>query len=77
MPHRFQKDPTEFFSVVGAPYIREQRDEIRHDHSAWRSWRIGQRAAIALVLGAVSAGVVLSAASGVAKLVEVAQHVNR
>jgi hypothetical protein len=25
--HRFERDPTEFFSVVGAPYVRERVQE--------------------------------------------------
>ena len=77
MPRHIQKDPTEFFSVVGAPYIHERREEAYRDRS-WRfGWQIGHRAAVALVLGVVSFSVVLSAASGVAKLAEVAQHVKK
>ncbi len=77
MPRHIQKDPTEFFSVVGAPYIRERREETHRNRSWQFGWQIGHRAAIALLLCAVSFGVVLSAASGVAKLVEVAQYVKK
>ena len=73
MPHHFDKNPTEFFSGVGAPYIRERHNET----DPIRSQPFGLRSAVALVFCTVALGVMLSAASGFAKLVAVAQHIGK
>ena len=79
MHRQFEKDPTEFFSVVGAPYVRERvrEDDTRKDHlhdplaSAPRRprLRIGFVSLCAL-LGAFVLG--MFATAGTARLSEVA-----
>jgi hypothetical protein len=76
MTPQFQHDPTEFFSVVGAPYIREQHGqhhyirERRTDDYRPRTLEIGLASAFAAFCGA-ALGVSLFAGDA-AKLVEVA-----
>ena len=73
MPRHIDKDPTEFFSVVGAPYVRENRSEPADRHTC--SDPEPRRAAVAalwLAFYAAIVGVPLFASSGAAKLVEVA-----
>jgi hypothetical protein len=81
MHRQFEKDPTEFFSVVGAPYVRERvrdddtgKDHLR-DHLASapgrRQLRIGF-VTLCASLGAVLFGVSLFATNGAARLGEVA-----
>jgi hypothetical protein len=83
MLRQFHRDPTEFFSVVGASYPREHhgRDhyyvqERRTDDLRPRKLEIG----VAIVFAgfcAVALGVSLFASSGAAKLVEVAYYAVR
>jgi hypothetical protein len=74
MPRRFDKDPTEFFSVVGAPYVRERHAHIherRTDDQRPRKLEIGF-ATVCAGFCAVMLGISLFASSGAARLVEVA-----
>ena len=77
MTRQFQQDPTEFFSVVGAPYLRESHghDRCIHDRRADdqrpRRFEIGVGSVFAGFC-AVALGVSLFASDGAAKLVEVA-----
>jgi hypothetical protein len=82
MPRPFHQDPTEFFSVVGAPYLRQHDSreshvyERRTDDQRPRKFEIG----IATVFAgfcAVALGVSLFASSGAARLVEVAYYAVR
>ena len=79
MPHPFDNDPTEFFSVVGAPYVRErhageyQVHERRTDDARPRKLEIGF-ATVCAGFCAVMLGISLFAGSGAARLVEVASH---
>jgi hypothetical protein len=77
MARHFDKDPTEFFSVVGAPYVRESHgpgclvsEQRTGDHRP-RKLEIGFAGAFAAFCVA-SFGFSLFATSGAAKLVEVA-----
>jgi hypothetical protein len=69
-------DPTEFFSVVGAPYIRERHSshhERRTDDLRPRRLEIG----VATVYAAccvLALGISMFSTSGAAKLVEAAYH---
>jgi hypothetical protein len=82
MTRPFHQDPTEFFSVVGAPYPREHRGrechvhERRTDDQRPRTLEIGV-ATIFAGFCAVALGVSLFASSGAARLVEVAYHAVR
>ena len=79
--HRFERDPTEFFSVVGAPYVRERArdDDTGKDHlhdrlasaPRRRRFRIGF-VTLCASLGAALFGVSLFASNGAARLGEVA-----
>lgn len=77
MTRQFQQDPTEFFSVVGAPYLRESHgydsylNEHRTDDQRPRKLEIGV-ASVFAGFCAVALGVSLFASDGAAKLVEVA-----
>jgi hypothetical protein len=77
MSRQFHQDPTEFFSVVGGPYIREQHGqhhyvrERRTDDHRPRTLEIGLAAAFAAFCGS-ALGVSLFANDGAAKLVQVA-----
>ena len=82
MTRQFHQDPTEFFSVVGAPYPRERRGRERHVHERRtddqrpRKLEIGVATMFAGFC-AVALGVLLFASTGAAKLVEVAYHAVR
>jgi hypothetical protein len=77
MPRHSHQDRTQFFSVVGAPYISEQHGaghytrERRTDDQRPRKLRIGIASAFAGFC-AVVFGVSLFATDGPAKLAEVA-----
>ena len=77
MPQQSQQDPTEFFSVVGGPYIREQHGqggyvrERRTDDHRPRVFAIGLVSAFAAFCGS-ALGVSLFANNGAAKVVETA-----
>jgi hypothetical protein len=79
MSRQLHQDPTEFFSVVGAPYIREQHSaghyvrERRTDDQRPRKLEIGIASAFAGFC-AVAFGISLFANDGAAKLVEVAYN---
>ena len=66
MHRQFDKDPTEFFSVVGAPYVRESHAgqfhllERRTDDQRPRKLEIGV-ATVCAVLCVVMLGISLSA----------------
>jgi len=75
MTRQSQQDPTELFSVVGAPYIREQHGQHhyvreRRTHRP-RTLEIGLASAFAAFCGS-ALGVSLFANAGAAKLAEVA-----
>ena len=79
MHRQFEKDPTEFFSVVGAPYVRERVRESQTDEHGFLGGRAPRRrrfnigvATVCAGLGAVVLGVSLFATNGVARLGEVA-----
>ena len=79
MHRQFDRDPTEFFSVVGAPYVRERtsrageydREFRRTGSSRGRGLKVGV-ATIGAGVCAVLFGTSLFATSGAARLVEVA-----
>ena len=75
MTRHSQQDPTEFFSVVGAPHIRDRREsrfhELRTDDARPRKLEIGV-ASVCAAFCAVALGVSLFANSSAAKFVEVA-----
>ena len=77
MTRQSHQDPTEFFSVVGAPYVREHhgQDDIvrgrRTDDQRPRKLEIGIASAFAGFC-AMSFGVSLFSSNGAVKLVEVA-----
>jgi hypothetical protein len=81
MHRQFERDPTEFFSVVGAPYVRERVGEPHSDEHGFlqgvvsaprrRRLNIGV-ATVCAGLGGVLLGVSLFATNGVARLGEVA-----
>ena len=79
MPRPFAKDPTEFFSVVGAPYIPDHHGnglhihELRTDDQRPRTLEIGF-ATLCAGFCAVMLGVSLFGTSGAARLVEVAYY---
>ena len=79
MTRPFHQDPTEFFSVVGAPYVREHHGHDYHGHERRtddqrpRKFEIGV-ATVFTGFCAVALGVSLFASSGAARLVEVAYH---
>jgi hypothetical protein len=81
VPRPFQ-DPTEFFSVVGSPYIRERHGdehrvrERRTDDQRPRKLEIGV-ASVFAAFCAVALGVSLFASSGAAKLVSAAYNAMR
>jgi hypothetical protein len=74
MTRHFHQDPTEFFSVVGAPYPRERQSreasvyQRRTDDQRPRKLEIGV-ATIFAGFCAVALGVSLFASSGAARLV--------
>ena len=74
MTRQFHQDPTEFFSVVGAPYPRGRQSgeshvyERRTDDQRPRKLEIGV-ATVFAGFCAVALGVSLFASSGAAKLV--------
>ena len=79
MHRQLDKDPTEFFSVVGAPYVRERVRETQTDGHRFLEGPAPRRRQlnIGLVtlgagLGAVLLGISLFATNGVARLSEVA-----
>ena len=80
MPRHIHKDPTEFFSVVGAPYVRESRAEParrhHHHHHGGPDARQPEAgvAGLWLVFYVAIFGASLFANSGAARLVEVATH---
>jgi hypothetical protein len=82
MTRQFHQDPTEFFSVVGAPYLREHHGgeyhvhERRTDDQRPRKLEIGV-ATIFAGFCAVALGVSLFSSSGAARLVEVAYYAVR
>jgi hypothetical protein len=77
MTRQSQQDPTKFFSVVGAPYVREHHGqhhyvrERRTDDHRPRTLEIGIASAFAAFCGS-ALGVSLFANAGAAKLVDVA-----
>ena len=77
MHRQFERDPTEFFSVVGAPYVRDSHAGEHHLHGRRidaprpRKVEIGF-ATVCAGLGAVLLGISLFANAGAAKLVDVA-----
>ena len=77
MARKSQQDPTKFFSVVGAPYVREQHGqhhfvrERRTGDQRPRTFEIGLASAFAAFCGS-ALGVSLFANAGAAKLAEVA-----
>jgi hypothetical protein len=76
MRRPFHQDPTEFFSVVGAPFVREHHRgeyQIRTDDQRPRKLEIGI-ASIFTGFCAVALGVLLFANSGAAELVKVAYN---
>ena len=79
MTRHFHQDPTEFFSVVGAPFPRERHGgeyhvhERRTDDQRPRTFEIGV-ATVFAGFCAMAFGVSLFASSGAARLVEVAYH---
>lgn len=85
MTRPFHQDPTQFFAVVGAPYLRETHGrggfgynghmvrERRTDDLRPRKLEIGV-ATICAAFCAGALGVLLFATSGTAKLVEVASQ---
>ena len=82
MTRQFHQDPTEFFSVVGAPYPRERHSREYHGHERRtddqrpRTLEIGI-ATVFTGFCAVALGVFLFASTGAARLVEVAYNVVR
>jgi hypothetical protein len=82
MPRQFHQDPTEFFSVVGGPYVREQHGaghhigERRTDDQRLRKFEIGV-ASVFAAFCAVAIGVSLFASNSAAKLVAVAYNAVR
>lgn len=81
MHRQLEKDPTEFFSVVGAPYVRERVREPQADEHRFledqapvqRRYRLNIGVATVYAgLGAVLLGVSLFASDGAARLAEVA-----
>jgi hypothetical protein len=77
MTRHFQQDPTEFFSVVGAPYLRESHGDDRYIHERRTDDQRPRRLEIGVAsvfagFCAVALGVSLFASDGAAKLVEVA-----
>ena len=84
MHRQLERDPTEFFSVVGAPYDRERvREDRAGEHHLYdrpvsaprrRSLKIGF-VTLGAGLSAVFFGISLFATSGAARLGEVAFQV--
>ena len=80
MTRNLDRDPTEFFSVVGAPYVREGHGqgcfvrERRTDDQRPRKLEIGI-AGVFAAFCVVSFGFSLFVTSGGAKLVQVAYEV--
>jgi hypothetical protein len=82
MSMQIDKDPTEFFSVVGAPYVPEHRGDGRRHLEAWqveRSTDINQPETAGAVLWLVFYGVIIGAGllskAGATKLVAMASVV--
>jgi hypothetical protein len=81
MHRQLERDPTEFFSVVGAPYVRERAREDRVEDDcvyslpafmpSRRRSKIGF-AAVCAALGTVLLGMSLFASDSAARLAEVA-----
>ena len=82
MTRQFNRDPTEFFSVVGAPYVRDTPGMSGSSMSAGtgdqrpRLFEIGV-ASLCAAFCAVSLGVSLFANNGAARLVQVAYQAVR
>jgi len=81
MRGQFDRDPTQFFSVVGAPYVRERSEErpvhaLRANATRPRLFEIGV-ATLFAVFCAVALAMPLFANSGAGKLVQLATHVIR
>jgi hypothetical protein len=73
----YDKDPTRFFTVVGAPYVPERHVDESPRHRRFRGYSEGQPpetgvAALWLVFYAVIFGFSLFASGGAARLIEVA-----
>ena len=77
MPRRSNQDPTEFFSVVGLPFVRERHGhERRTDDLRPRKLEIGV-ATVYAACCAVALGVSMFSTSGAAQLVHVATNAVR
>jgi hypothetical protein len=78
MTHQFEKDPTEFFTVVGAPYVHESRAEreTRDYQPPERPPEIGV-AVLWLFLYVAIIGISVLAHSGADGLASLAQYVMR
>lgn len=75
MTHHTDRDPTEFFSVVGAPYVAEQHDDGRSnyvDQMVAKESAAGV-AGLWLVFYGVIIGVSVLASSSAAKWINVAE----
>ena len=73
MSHSVQKDPARFFSVVGAPYISEERGTLRYRP---RLFDIGV-ATLSVAFCSFAIGASLFAETGMGKLAQVATSVVR
>jgi hypothetical protein len=75
MRRHFDNDPTQFFTVVGAPYVHERRTEAPQP----RRFRIGAEAATTILCAAALGFSLFAQTSfahtGFAKIAEVAHHV--
>ena len=81
MHRQLERDPTEFFSVVGAPYVRERVGESHTGPNFFRErvaraprsrgFKIGLTT-VGAGMGAVALGISLFATSGAARLGEAA-----
>jgi hypothetical protein len=77
MTRLFHQDPTEFFTVVGAPYVREHHQNEQFDHRTGGQRPDGFPIGAASVFAAfcmVVLGVSLFASNGAANLFEVATY---
>ncbi len=73
MTHPVPKDPARFFSVVGAPYISEERRTLRYRP---RRFDIGV-ATLSVAFCTFAIGASLFAGTGMAKLAQAATSVIR
>lgn len=72
MPHLLEQDRTGFFTVVGAPYVAEQHDDMR-GHYRGRADERGvamRMAAIWLAVYAVIMGVAVFGKAGAGRAIE-------